>query len=64
MKELSAIPIPIDEAGFEKSFTHYLGELKRLQRQMDRDHKEIEQMQVETRDILADIMVTIQALRA
>ena len=48
-----------DAASYQTTVDHYLAEINRLQQQMDDDQAEIETMQAETREILADIMASL-----
>ena len=65
MSETTALSPPAeDTASYEATFDHYLGEIKRLQRQMDSDQRDIEALQAETRAILADIMETLKTIRS
>ena len=48
-----------DAASYQTAVDHYLAEIHRLQQQMDDDQAEIETMQAETREILADIMASL-----
>jgi len=60
MNDTTTLNVPADDAAsYQTVVDHYLAEINRLQRQMDDDQAEIETMQAETREILADIMASL-----
>ncbi len=60
MNDTTTLNVPADDAAsYQTVVDHYLAEINRLQQQMDDDQAEIETMQAETREILADIMASL-----
>jgi len=54
-------PTADDASAHEALVEHYITEMKRLQQQMADDREEIIILQLETRAILDDVMVTLKA---